>query len=398
MRVNFIKTVKTLFATKITRQVRELYLSSGIVNFAVAMVAIFEPIYLYKQGFSLTQVLYFYLAVYIGYLFTISLGAKFARRFGYEKAILLGSPFLAVFYISLHLIQTNHLFVYAAVAALIIQKTFYWPGYLADFARFGQSNERGREVSNLLVLTSAVAILGPFVGGFIISTWGFGMLFTVATVLILASNLPLLSTPEKFTPVPFSYKDSFKRMFTKENRRNLIGFLGYGEELIAMVIWPIFIFTVMTDFLEIGSLIALATLTTTVIILFVGKMVDAGKRERRSILKLGSVFNSASWFLRILVGGPLGVFLVDALSRTTKNVIVVPMMAMTYDHASKTSVMKTIIFFEMALILGKIIAIVLSIVALVFIPNSFTLLFIISALMTLLYSLVKYDPIKLGTK
>ena len=96
----------------------------------------------------------------------------------------------------------------------------------------------------------------------------------------------------------------------------------------------------------------------------------------------------------MLSATPLSVFLADTLSRISKNVIVVPMMAMTYDHASDTSVMKTVVFFEMSLAIGKIIAMFLSLLVLRFLPDSFAAMFIIAALMTLLYSLVKYEPIK----
>jgi MFS family permease len=393
--IHFPKAIKAFFATKLTHQVRELYLSAGIVNFAVAMVAIFEPIYLYSRGFSLSQVLYFYLVIYSVYFFTIPLGAKFARRFGYEKAILLGTPFLALYYISLYLIASDVLFIGLAIFAFAASKTFYWPGFHADFARFGKGKERGREVSNIIIVVSMVAVAGPFVGGLIISIWGFNILFTIATILILSSNLPLLSTPEKFKPTPFSYKESFTTLFAKGNRRNFFGFIGYGEEFLGMVIWPIFIFIIVKDFLSIGSLVALSTLTTTLVVLFVGRMVDSGNSQRRSILKIGSIFKSGAWLLRILVQGTLGVFLVDSMSRITKNVIVVPMMAMTYDRANETSVMKTIIFFEQALIIGKLVAIGLSLIALTFISDSFAALFVIGAIMTLLYSLVRYDPIKL---
>ncbi len=265
---HLIATVKTLFATKLSRTVRELFLASSIVNFGVAMVAIFEPIYLYTVGFSIVQILYFYLAVYGLYLVAVPLGAKFARRFGYEKSILLGTPFLALYYLSLYFISQDELFVPVAVAMFVIHKMFYWPGYHADFARFGKDVERGREVSNLLVLTSFVYVLGPLAGGFIISTWGFHALFGAATVLFIASNIPLLATPERFKPVPFSYRDSFKRLLWKENRRNFFGFLGFGEELLVMVIWPVFNFTVIKNFSEIGSLVAAATLFSTADILF----------------------------------------------------------------------------------------------------------------------------------
>jgi len=390
-----LATVKTFFATRLSYQVRELYLSVSIVTLAVAMVAIFEPIYLYQLGFSLQQILLFYLAVYVLYLVFVPLGAKFARRFGYEKAILVGSPFLALYYIFLFLIPQNPAFVGLAIAVFVLQKMFYWPGYLADFARFGRGSERGRELSNLLLVTMIMSIAGPLLGGALLAAWGFKVLFAVATIIILASNLPLLATPERFTPVPFSYFHSFRRLFYRENRRNFIGYLGFGEELIVMVIWPVFIYTILTNFFEIGSVVALSTLATTVVLLYVGRMVDGDKGGRRPILKIGSLFSSGVWLLRLGVAGVVGVFVTDALGRTTKNVVVIPMMAETYDHANQTSIMKTVIFFEMSLIVGKILAILASLAVFQWFPESFSALFIIAALMTLLYSLIKYEPIRL---
>ncbi|MBI1961221.1 MAG: MFS transporter [Candidatus Sungbacteria bacterium] len=391
-----LTTVKTFFATKLSYQVRELYLSVSIVDFAVAMVAIFEPIYLYQVGFSIERILYFYLAVYAGYLIFIPLGAKFARRFGYERAILLGSPFLAAYYLALFLIPQHPGFIGLAIAAFVAQKTFYWPGYLADFARFGKGSERAREISNLLLVAMAVSILGPVAGGLIISQWGFVALFAAATALIFASNLPLLATPERFTPVPFSYFGSFRRLFYRENRRNFFGFLGFGEELIGMVVWPVFIYAIVSDFLELGSIVAASTLATTLALLFVGRMADGAAAERRELVKIGSVFGAGVWLMRLMVRGAFGVFATDALGRTAKNVVVVPMMAEIYDHANQTSIMKTVIFFEMSLIVGKILAILAALAAFRWFPESFTALFVIAALMTLLYSLIKYEPVKLS--
>jgi len=391
-----IKTLKSFFATKLSYQVRELYIATSMVSLAAAMVAIFEPIYLYKIGFSLEKILLFYLAVYVAYLFSIPLGAKFARRFGYEKAILLGTPFLALYYISLFLIPEHSLFIPAAIVLFILQKTFYWPGYHADFARFGRQAERGREVSNIIIISNLVNIIGPFVGGLLITFFGFKVLFICATAIILTSNIALLATPEKFKPVPFSYKGAFKRLFAPENRRNFFGYIGFGDEFLDMVIWPIFIFTLIANFLSIGSLVALSTLATTVILLFVGKMVDGDKEERRGVLRIGSIFKTCVWLVRVMVRGPLGVFLSDSMSRTSKNIVVVPMMAMTYDHASETSIMKTVIFFEQALIIGKLLAIGASLAIIAFAPEEYAFqgLFALGALMALLYSLIKFEPIK----
>ena len=387
--------LKRFFAIKASRQVRELYAADMIINLATAMVALFEPIYLWTQGFTLSGILYFYLGVYVLYFIFMPLGAKFARRFGYERAILLSTPFLVAFYLLLYLIHRDFQFTYFAVAALALQKTFYWPAYHADFARFGRTDERGREVGNSLVINSLVYIIGPFLGGLIISFWGFNVLFMIIGVLILASNIPLMTTPEKFKSVPFSYWHAYRRLSYPENRRNFFGYFGFGEELIVLVVWPIFIYSVIGDFLSVGSLVAGATLVTTLVLLYVGRLTDGDVGERRSILKVGSVFNSAAWWLRLLIGGSLGVFLVDTLSRISKNVIVVPMMAMTYERANETSVMKTVVFFEMSLVVGKILAIVLGLLVLRYINNSYGVLFALAGLMTLFYSLIKYEPIKI---
>jgi len=355
------------------------------------MVAIFEPIYLYKSGFGIDKILYFYLGVYGLYLFTIPLGAKFARRFGYEKAILVSTPFLALYYIFLYFVSFDWRFAIPAVLAFVIQKTFYWPGYHADFARFGKTGERGREVSNITAIITSVSIAGPFLGGAIIAVFGFEVLFVVTTFVILASNIPLLLTSEKFEPKSFSYARAYKRLLRKENRRNFFGFWGFGEEFVAMIVWPVFIFEVVPNFFSIGTITALSTLTTTAILLFVGKIVDSDTSERSPILKIGAVFKAASWFLTILVRGVLGVFLVDSFGRTTKNVIIVPMLAMTYDHANNTSVMKTVVFFEMSLIVGKIFAIGVLILIAKNLSFPYVWFFALAGLMSMLYSLVKYD-------
>ena len=385
---------KNFVAAKISRQISELFASNLIITLATAMVAIFEPIYLYVQGFSLVQILYFFLAVYAAYFLLMPLGAKFARRYGYEKAMYLASPFLIGYYVFLYLIPTSGQFIWLAIAALVMQKVFYWPAYHADFARFGRSDERGREVGNLLLITSLVSIVAPFLGGLVVDYWGWATLFVCVSILILASNLPMITTSEKFKPKPFSYWHAYRRLFYAENRRNFFGFLGFGEELIVLVIWPVFIYTVLKDFLSVGSLVAVATLITTLVLLYVGRMADGDSGHRRALLKIGSIFYAAAWWLRLLAAGPLSVFLVDTLSRITKDVVVVPMMAMTYDHASETSVMKTVVFFEMSLVAGKIIAILISLLVLNFLPNSFAAMFVIAALMSLLYSLVKYNPVK----
>jgi len=387
--MNYIGFLKELLPHKMKRQVKELFASTILVNLALAMVMIFEPIYLYKIDYSLQEIMLFYLIAYSVYFFIMPLGGKFARRKGYELGIFFGTVFFSLFYIGLFFIEQYPLLFYFVPIILAIQKTFYWPAYHADFARFSDGEEEGRQISSLTTAVSLVYIIGPALAGFIIVQWGFGALFFIATIIFLASNIPTLITKEKFKSKDFSYVGAFKYLVNKENRKTFLAYLGFGEELIVLVVWPVFISIIIADAFDLGLVITLATLVTSVITLYIGKITDS--RNRRSILALGSSFYSLSWFARIFIVNQTGVFFVDTLSRLAKNVVAVPLTAITYDRAKSRTVMGTIVFFEMSLVVGKLLAILLIYIALFFIGDeafAFKLTFILAGGMSLLYLLL----------
>lgn len=382
--------INSFFAHRLASEVKELYSSVMILDFAISAVNIFEPVFLYlifieKYGISTTLkfILAFYFAVYIIYFFCIPLGAKFAKKFGYEHAIATSSIFTILFYWSLFNAAHWPWLIGVAVLMYVAQKTLYWPAYHSDFARHAANGEQGREISNLMVMLSAVYIIGPIVGGLILKFYGFGALFILVAILIVVSNIPMLITKEEFVPSPFSYKDAMRRVFSRENRRKLLAHLGFGEELIYLVIWPVFIYVVVNDFLELGFLTAISIAVTMAVYLFIGRLAD--KKDRRVMLRFGAIFNFFGWLFRLMARGITGVFLIDSYSRISKQIIVVPFVAQTYEQAQDSSVMNTIVFFEMALVLGKIVAIIGALILLQFFVPGWNVLFILGGVMTLFY-------------
>ncbi len=383
------------FPSKVRQQMRELYASTIIVNFALAMVMFWEPVYLYDIGYSLQKIVSFYLLTYVAYLLFMPYGAKFAKRYGYEASLAIGTCLYALFYISLYFVQFQPSLFYVAALVLTLQKLFYWPAYHANFAKYIAEKEEGKEVSFMTVATSLMYIIGPALAGFIISQFGFGVLFVVVSIVFFLSNIPTLITKEVFSPEKFSYGHSFKLLFQKEHRKELLAYLGFGEEFVVLVIWPVFISTIIVDAFDMGALIALATLVTALITMYVGQLSDS--HNKKSILSLSSAFYSLSWFIRIFVVNATGVFFLDTFSRLGKNTLSVPLTAITYDrakivhHDSHQHIMTKVVFFEMSLVLGKLLAILLIYFALFFIPSeiiAFKLIFILAGGMTLLYMLL----------
>ena len=327
----------------------------------------------------------FYLGVYIIYFFILPLGAKFARQFGYEHSIAISTVFTALFYLSLFGAAQNIYFIFASIIIYALWKMFYWPAYHCDFAHFSAQGEQGRQISNLLVLESAVFILGPLFGGLILEFFGFNILFILAALLMILSNVPMLITKEQFEPSSFSYIRAYRRLFRKANRRKMLSLLGFGEELIVLTIWPIFIYMTVKDFLGLGVITSISILVTTIIFLYIGRATDKG--DGKWLLRYGVIFYFFSWLLRLITRGVAGVFLVDAYSRLAKQSVAIPLTAITYKDAQNTSIIKTVLFFEMSLVLGKIITCVLAIILLQFFMPGWNSLFIMSALISLLYLL-----------
>ncbi len=376
------------------RQVRELYSATIILNFAIAMVSIFEPVFLYtlfiKQyslSTTLSFILLFYLVVYIAYFFCVPLGAKFVKRFGFEISIALGCVFMALFYFCLFASSHYIGLIFVAIIVYVLWKMFYWPAYHGDFAKYSMDGEQGREVGDLIVLQALIYVAGPVVGGLLLQFYGFKSLFIFAAIIIILSNVPMLITKEKLIPQSFDYKSAFKRLFARENRRKFISLWGFGEEFIVLIIWPIFMFVIIKDFLGLGVITGIATLITLLIYLYIGKLTD--KKNHGYLLKIGELAYFFVWMLRALISSVGGVLLLDTASRLSKQAIAVPIVAETYEKAQDNSVMEGITFFEMSLVVGKIIAIVLALILVQIFVSPWSAIFVMAGGMSLLYLLFK---------
>ena len=381
--------IEHYFAPHPSTELREMFFATAILDFATASVMVFEPIYLYSVGFSITQILYFFIALYVLYFFLLPLGGRICRGHGYEHSILYSSPFLIIYYLSLFATRFDRRFILAALFALAIQKILYWPGYHSNFATYGDGKEVGREVSNRYTMASLASALAPLVGSLIIARSGFASLFIFVSILILLSNLPMMKTPELFVPKDFPYVDAVKRVFERGNARKFFAFFGYGEELVALVLWPIFISLMVKDFVYVGTIVSLSMFVTILVTLYVGRLSDEGNRT--AVLRTGTIYTAASWFVRPIVTGGFGAFLTDLFYRVAKNTMSVPQVAMIYDDARKNHVMRTVIFFEMSLALGKVAAALLAVAACWYLKNPWIAIFIIAGVFSSLFSLLK-DP------
>ena len=278
---------RDFFPSHLPFQLKELFFSHSIFTFAVAAGFLFEPIYLYSIGYSLAQIMFFFCGVYAVYFVALPLGGKIVKLKGFEHCMIYGSFFMIFYYVFLLALQVHPLFVIPAAVSLAIHKAVYWPAYHADFAFFGQAGERGREVSNYAVLDAFMNVLGPVLGGILVSLFGFQIFFGFMCLVIISSNIPFLLTREIFKPSGISYLTQYKTLFAKENRKYFFAYMGFGEELIALTIWPVFLFVTFQSVLTTGAAVAISTIVTSLFLLYVGREADGGKDRKRVLCSDG---------------------------------------------------------------------------------------------------------------
>lgn len=380
---SFLCFERSFLPPHLPQKLKEFYLAMSILNFALAAAMLFEPVYLFTLGFPLWKIMFFYFGVYALYFCTMPLGGKVVKRKGFAHGMVYGSLILILYLIFLIAIPSHPIFFYLSIIALAFQKTFFWPGYHADFAFFSQYGERGRDLGVLIVVDTAAFILGPLIGGVIVGLFGFPVLFMFMCVTILLSIIPLLLSREEFTPTTFHYKEAYQSIVAKENRRYMVGYLGFGEELIVLTIWPIFIYVAAGGVTQAGGIVALSSLVTALVTLYAGRVSDL--KDRRSVLQIGAAAYALGWLLRFFPSGSAGVFLVDFFSRTSKNVLLVPMISGLYDYATRHSIVRTVIFFEMSLTIGKLLASGILMVAFFFFPHQWEFAFFLGGIFTALY-------------
>lgn len=367
-----------------TKPMKRLMSATALLDFALSAISLFEPIYLHTLGWSLSQICLFYFAVYAAGFFLLPLGVRYAGRIGLQHAILFSTPFLIAYYLALYAIPKNPAFIIVAVFALVLQKILYWPGFDSEMAAFGSDGERGREVSILTSLGTVAAVVGPAFGGFIVGAFGFPIGFALTGLLMLLSNLPLLSMPPERPRESLGYRQSIKSVFARENRRFLTAMGGFGEEFTALIIWPIFIYTVLGDIASTGVLVSVSIFLTALALLFIGRLSDA--QSRHAVVRTGSIFTAFSWILRLFLGGAAGVLIGDFFYRVVKALLGVPFVTVIYERAGRGPLLERIAHYEMSIFVGKSLMLLIGAVLAWLLPGNFTVFFLLAAGSSLLYS------------
>lgn len=374
-----------IFAMHPKHQLKELYVSIGIFSFASSLIAIFEPIFLYEQRFPIWAIALYYMLHYALYALMLPWGGKFASRFGLERSIVLSLPFFVLYFISLSALPEVPLLIIVSLILLTLFKVLYWPAYYAIFARFSDANNRGTQLSWLQVFQYGAGIGGPAIGAGIASMWGFPVLFLCAGVLILFSGIPLMRLRHGVRISSFTYASPWNMMQSLQYRKTFIATIGWGENLIDMLFWPLFLFITLGSLTSIGVYLSISLIVMTLVSFFIGDRAE--KYKKAKLLKEYLPFMALSYVFRMVAFSPLQIVLTDSLGRISLAGVSIPMMYKVYSQAKSTRSLEFLVAFEIVLALAKAATALLIAFLFMFLPvyPAFVATFCLAMLLSLFY-------------
>ena len=314
------------------RELSEFYMSVFAKGLARGSILIFVPIYLLQLGFSLRQVAILYIAKFVLFLIASPVGMWSNSRFGIKKTMVVGDLFL-IGYLAAVVLLAQQRELYFLLAILYgLASGLYLSAYHIEFTHAKDRKHEGEEISIGKVLIIISQAMAPLLGAILITLGSYRLNFIVAAATILLSLVPLFMSPD-FRTKP--YKFNLKSLRTADNKRKALSYSGFGVlQLGNDIFWPLFIYLVLQNVLEVGALVSLSTAFTIFGVLWYGRRVDGGVRQG---LVAGVWAQAPSWLVRLFVTTPIGVTLANFYSNFTYHLLDVAYEKIIYSDAGNSS-------------------------------------------------------------
>jgi len=369
-----------------------LYTNRTMGTVSKGLLLLFLPVFFYtKFNLSLESVIYLYIFSFTLMFFLVVPGAKMMNKIGMRRSIILSVPFSVLYYLSLFFIDHNvwH-FAILAITFLNIARAFYWVPYHTGFAKFSHGGQRGRQMSMLTTISDFIQIFIPLLSSYLIVNFGFNFLFILILIIELLATIPIIFLSPISERFSWTWWETLKNLFAKKNRDILWSYAGDGTQaIVGLIFWPLFIWLLFNESYEAVGLISAGIILISIILrLIMGDYAD--KFEHNKVLKSGTILYAIGWCLKIFVATTFQVFIVSAYHNLAAVIMRTPFDVGMYDQAADWGhyADEFTVIREMALCLGRVVALGVILLLLLFLPINYA--FLIAAGGSLLLNTSRY--------
>lgn len=325
---------------------------NAIYGLAGSFVGIFIPIYLLRRNLDPANVFGFYFVYAVGILIFFFLANYIVHAFGLRKTVLLGYPFLFLYFFLLYTLDQYGVPLYILAIVNAFQASLYWFPLHIWLTKISREGNIGNDLSRFFATSQIVSLFAPIIAAFIVLIFGFKALFIVAGIIYLISAIPLFYLPE----FPFKEKiriDNFVKLLKKYPQYIVAEVFENIREDAEAIIWPVFVYLSFRDILSIGYIGTISGIGNILFVLLIGKYAD--KMDKRKLLGAGALVMIAIWIFRLFVSAPFPAYAFTLVSAFFAALILIPINTIVYGVAKREDAPTFILFREFGVTLGRII-------------------------------------------
>lgn len=252
-----------------------LNLHYAIHSIAMTGAGAFLVAYLLEAGLALPGIFATFAAILMGRFLIRPFIIGLAVRYGMRLLIVSGTLLSCVQYPLLAAIHGPGAPLYALIGVGALADALYWPSYHAYFASLGDDEHRGHQVSAREAIAALVGVASPLAMGATLVAFGPRVAFGATAIVVAASALPLLYTPE--IPIAKSAPGALRAALP-----GVLLFVGDGfTGGIYVFVWQAALFlTLDRSFMAYGGALAVAAIVGAAGGMFLGRDIDAGNGVR----------------------------------------------------------------------------------------------------------------------
>ncbi len=310
----------------------KLYVSMSLRSFALGIIGVFVPFYLFGLGYDFQAIALFYMVFFVARTIMDLAAAFMIARIGPKHTIVIS--YVTQIITSILFAFLDNSAVPYLLAALMwgVSNSLFFVAFHVDFSKIKHSLKGGEEYGLITAVEKFGMAMGPLFGGIAATLFEPRYIFVVAFVLLLISIVPLLKTPE---PTKTKQHISFRGMNLRMMKTDMIAYTASClENNLRAVLWPLYLslFALGSGvYLKLGALSSLGLLASVAGSFAVGKFIDTHKGK--SLLNLSAVGSAIIHLFRPFVSTVPFAFFLNTASEVATIGHQIPLHKGVYDAA-----------------------------------------------------------------
>ena len=239
-------------------------------TFARTLVEIFVSLYLFKNKFTINQIVLFYfiansVAILLTYIYT-----WIGNKYKYTTVMIMGLISFSVMQMLLKNIVLSNLYIIKIAIIYSLYRRGYWISrrfYITNVIPKKNSTEK----FSFVIITGQIAsIVAGYIGALVLDFYGVQVLNIISSIILFISIIPLFFI--KYDKI--EGKINFRKSIKKYNKNNIIAFSLYEINNIITFLFPIFIsIYVKNTYKMAGNINVISNLAIIILVFIYGKII-----------------------------------------------------------------------------------------------------------------------------